>query len=115
MKKAINTLILLLLLQLTAIAQPGDSLFIGIWLAEYEGFDPQTQSNITIKRRLIFEHENKFYYDTLWGQPTGLDDIILEMEIGNWEIEVIGDSVVFTPTVSKRIDIANPDSLVEYD
>jgi hypothetical protein len=115
MKKTISILALSLLVQVASIAQPGDSLIIGIWLAEYQGFDPQTQSNITVKRRLIFEHENKVYYDTLWGQPTGLEDIIFEMEIGNWEINAVEDSVVFTPTISKRMDIANPDSLVEYD
>jgi hypothetical protein len=115
MKKTIGILILMLLVQVITVAQPGDSLIIGIWLGEYQGFDPQTQSNITIKRRLIFEPENKVYFDTLWGKPTGLDDIILEMEIGNWEINFFVDSVVFTPVISKRIDIANPDSLVEYN
>lgn len=115
MKKTISIIIFALFVQFMAISQPGDSLIIGIWLGEYQGFDPQTQSNITVKRRLIFEQENKVYYDTLWGQPTGLDDIIFEMEIGNWEINAIEDSVVFTPTISKRMDIANPDSLVEYD
>ncbi len=115
MKKTIGILILILLVQIMTVAQPGDSLVIGIWLGEYQGFDPQTQSNITIKRRLIFEPENKVYIDTLWGQPTGLEDIVLEMEIGNWEINFLVDSVVFTPVISKRIDIANPDSLVEYD
>ncbi len=115
MKKIISALTLAMLLKIVTFAQPADSLVIGIWLGEYVGHDPQTMSNITVRRRLIIEEQDKLYYDTLWGQPSQSDEIIFEMEIGNWEINFIGDSIIWTPIISKHIDIANPDSLVEYD
>jgi hypothetical protein len=115
MKKIISALTLAMLLKIVTFAQPLDSLVIGIWLGEYLGYDPQTQSNITVRRRLIIEQQAKLYYDTLWGQPTGSDEIIFEMEIGNWEFNFTFDSIIWTPIISKHIDIANPDSLVEYD
>lgn len=115
MKKTISILIPVLLIQVLAVAQPRDPLILGTWYGEYTGYDPQTKSNIIVTRRLIIEEVNNVYSDTLWGQPTDLDSIIFEMEIGNWEINLAADSVIFTPTISKRIDISNPDSLVEYD
>ena len=115
MKKTISFLILVLLIQVLAVAQPRDPQILGAWYGEYTGYDLQTQSNITVTRRLIIEEGNNVYSDTLWGQPTELDSIIFEMEIGNWEINLTADSVIFVPAISKRIDISNPDSLVEYD
>ncbi len=118
MKKTIGALIFALLVQFMTIAQPPptpEPKVLGVWYGRYTGYDPQTKSNITVTRRLIIEEENKVYSDTLWGQPTDLDSIIFELEIGNWNINLTADSIIFTPTLSKRIDISNPDSLVEYD
>ena len=120
MKKIIGILILVLFVKIMAIAQPPptpEPKVLGVWYGRYTGYDPQTQSNITVTRRLIIEEENKVYSDTLWGQPTDLDSIIFELEFGNWDINLTADSIIFTPTLSKRIDISNPnpDSLVEYD
>jgi hypothetical protein len=115
MKKIIGAITLAILLQVVGYAQPADSLVIGVWLGEYEGYDPHTMSNISVRRRLIIEEKDNMYYDTLWGHPTGSDEIIFEMEIGTWAINFTFDSVIWTPIVSKHIDIANPDSLVEYE
>jgi hypothetical protein len=115
MKKIIGAIAIAMILRVIGFSQPADSLIIGIWLGEYEGYDPQTHSNITVRRRLIIEEKDNMYYDTLWGQPSQSDEIIFEMEIGTWAVNFTFDSVIWTPIISKHIDIANPDSLVEYE
>jgi hypothetical protein len=116
MKKTISFILFALLVKAVAIAQPPpEPKVLGVWYGRCTGYDPQTKSNITVTRWLTIEEENRAYSDTLWGQPTDLDSIIFELEIGNWNINLTQDSIIFTPTISKRIDISNPDSLVEYD
>jgi hypothetical protein len=115
MKRFTGAIAIAMLLKVIGFSQPVDSIALGTWLGEYSGYDPQTKSIVTITRKLIIEKTDDIYYDTLWGQPTQSDTIIFEMEIGTWAINFTFDSIIWTPIVSKHIDIANPDSLVEYD
>ncbi len=84
-----------------------ECLVCGTWEAEYSGYDPQTQANLTLKRTLIV-NMNTTYVDSLYGKPDDKDTFIAyEAEEGNWIISEDGQSMVWTPTSAKRINIDN--------
>jgi hypothetical protein len=79
----------------------------GTWEAEYTGYDPQTEKNVTIKRTLIV-NMNTTYNDTLYGRPDDQTEfIIYQWEKGNWKISEDGTIIEWTPTEAERINIDN--------
>ena len=87
---------------------------VGIWEGEYSGYDPQTTSDVEIRRRLVI-NTNTEYGDTIWGKPLGESDFILfELEYGSWRTDDNYDQITWTPTESKRIDINNPGTIENY-
>ena len=114
MKSFIYLLAPLLFIAEIGYTQPTISELTGTWSGEYTGYDPNTASNVTIRRTLILD--NSFNYcDTLWGTPSGSDEIVFETERGTWAFNADKDSLIWTPVESKRIDISDPDSLVIYE
>jgi hypothetical protein len=84
-----------------------ECLVCGTWEAEYSGYDPQTQANVTIKRTLIV-NMNTSYNDTLYGKPDDQTEfIIYQWEKGNWRISEDGTIIKWTPTQAERINIDN--------
>ncbi len=91
-----------------------ECLVCGTWEAEYTGYDPQTQANVTIKRTLIV-NMNTTYNDTLYGRPDDQTDfIIYQWEKGNWRISDDGTIINWTPTQAERINI-DGGQLESYD
>jgi hypothetical protein len=115
MKTLAGILFLVLLFSYNGYAQPSSTLLVGTWLGEYTGHDPQTQSDITVRRKLILEATDSIYIDTLWGTPSNSSEIIFETETGTWKVSLLEDSVIWMPTLSQRIDISNPGTLTAYD
>lgn len=84
-----------------------ECLVCGTWEAEYSGYDPQTQSNVTIKRTLVV-NMNTTYNDTLYGKPDDQTEFIrYQIEAGNWKISEDGLIINWTPTEAQRINIDN--------
>jgi hypothetical protein len=87
--------------------QVQECLVCGTWEAEYSGYDPQTQANVTIKRTLVI-NMNTSYNDTLYGKPDDQTEfIIYQIELGNWKISEDGTIINWTPTSAQRINIDN--------
>jgi hypothetical protein len=87
--------------------QVQECLVCGVWEAEYSGYDPQTQRNITIKRTLAV-NKNTAYNDTLYGKPEDQSTFIqYQIEAGNWKISEDGQIINWTPTSAQRINIDN--------
>ncbi len=115
MKTFTGIFLLVLLISYSGYTQPSPDSIPGIWIGEYSGYDPQTQRDLTVRRRLIIERADSSYSDTLWGTPADNIEIVFETEIGKWSINLTRDSVVWSPTLSKRIDLSSHGTLVVYD
>lgn len=114
MKKLFFIFFLSLLLKNTVFCLDYDTIVTATWIGEYTGFDPQTSEFLTVRRKLIIEEFDNFYCDTLWGTPSGDDEIIFETEYGTWSITFDQDSIQWSPIVSKRINISTQE-LEEYE
>jgi hypothetical protein len=93
-----------------------ECLVCGKWEAEYTGYDPERDKDVTIKRTLII-NSNTVYIDSIYGQESGESNFIAwEYETGNWIISNDGTSISWTPTTAKRIDIESATGTLEdYD